>query len=122
MRAVLDSDILVDYLQGLDKAKREIERYSQPEISIISWMEIMTGADNPAEEKSCRDFLSRFFVHQLSIDIATEAVAVRKKYRIRLPDAIIWATARANGCLLVTRNTKDFSTKEPEIRVPYRVT
>src|SRR5450432_2004745 len=118
MRAVLDSDILIDYLQGLDKAKRELERYSQPEISIISWMEIMTGADNPAEEKSCRDFLARFTIHQLTVEIAEEAVVVRKKFRIRLPDAVIWATARANGCLLITRNTKDFSTKEPGIRVP----
>ena len=34
MRAIIDSDVLIDYLQGLDKAKREIERYSQREISI----------------------------------------------------------------------------------------
>ena len=121
MRAIIDSDILVDYLQGLDKAKRELDRYSQHEISIISWMEIMAGADTPEEEKACREFLSTFTIHQLSVEIATEAVQVRKEFRVRLPDAIVWATARINSCLLVTRNSKDFPAKEPGVRIPYSV-
>lgn len=119
MRAIIDSDVLIDYLQGLDKAKREVERYSQREISIISWMEIMTGADTPEEEKACGDFLSRFTVHYLSAEIATEAVKVRRQFRVRLPDAIVWATARVNACLLVTRNAKDFPAKDPGVRIPY---
>lgn len=121
MRAIIDSDVLIDYLQGLDKAKQELDRYSKREISIISWMEIMTGADTPQEEKDSREFLSTFTIHPLSVEIASEAVEIRKRFRIRLPDAIVWATARINGCLLVTRNTKDFPTKEPEVRIPYSV-
>ena len=121
MRAIIDSDVLIDYLQGLDKAKRELERYAQREISIISWMEVMTGADTPEEEKACREFLATFTVHQLSIEVAAEAVLVRKQFRVRLPDAIVWATARTNSCLLVTRNSKDFSPKEPGVRIPYSV-
>ena len=119
MKAIIDSDVLIDYLQGLDKAKREIERYDQPEISIISWMEVMSGADTPEEDKACRQFLARFTIHQLSVEIATEAVRVRKNFRVRLPDAIIWATARVNGCILVSRNSKDFPAKEPGVRIPY---
>jgi hypothetical protein len=46
---------------------------------------------------------------------------IRKKFRIRLPDAIVWATARTNGCLLVTRNARDFPAKEPGVRIPYSV-
>lgn len=121
MRAIIDSDVLIDYLQGLDKAKRELDRYSHPEISIISWMEIMAGADTPEEEKACKEFLSHFTIHQLSVEIASEAVDVRKKFRVRLPDAIVWATARTNSCVLVTRNSKDFKTTEPGVRIPYTV-
>ena len=121
MRAIIDSDVLIDYLQGLEKAKRELDRYSNREISIISWMEVMTGADTPEEEKDSREFLSTFTIHQLSVEIASEAVEIRKKFRIRLPDAIVWATARTNSCLLVTRNARDFSTKEPGVRIPYSV-
>jgi predicted nucleic acid-binding protein len=121
MRAIIDSDVLIDYLQGLEGAKKELERYSRREISIISWMEILAGAQGTEEEKACRDFLSGFTVHQLSIEIAAEAVKVRKKFRTRLPDAIVWATARTEGCLLVTRNSKDFPPSEPGVRIPYEV-
>jgi predicted nucleic acid-binding protein len=121
MRAIIDSDVLIDYLQGLDKARRELDRYAQREISIISWMEVVTGAESPEEEKACRDFLATFTIHQLSVEVAAEAVLIRKQFRVRLPDAIVWATARTNSCLLVTRNSKDFSPKEPGVRIPYSV-
>ena len=121
MRAIIDSDVLIDYLQGLEKAKRELDRYAKREISIISWMEVMTGADTPEEDKDCREFLSTFTIHPLSTEIASEAVEIRKASRLRLPDVIVWATARTNGCLLVTRNSRDFSPKEPGIRIPYAV-
>ena len=47
------------------------------------------------------------------------AVQLRKTKRIKLPDAIIWATAQVHQCLLVTRNTRDFDVNEPGVRVPY---
>lgn len=53
--------------------------------------------------------------------IAEEAVRLRRGTRIKLPDAIIWASAKANGALLVTRNTKDFPTDHPLVRIPYSV-
>ena len=40
MKAVFDSDVLVDYLVGLEKAKQEFDLYSEKCISIISWMEV----------------------------------------------------------------------------------
>ena len=121
MRAIIDSDVLIDYLQGSDRAKSELERYSRREISIISWMEIIEGADSPEDEKACLEFLSGFAVHHLSAEIAKEAVRIGKAFRIRLPDAIVWATARSEGCLLVTRNSKDFPQSEPGVRIPYKL-
>ncbi len=35
MKAVIDSDVLIDYLQGVPEAKAEIAKYSQPLYSII---------------------------------------------------------------------------------------
>lgn len=40
---------------------------------------------------------------------------------MRLPDAIIWASAQSQGALLVTRNSNDYPPEEPGIRVPYRL-
>lgn len=119
MRAIIDSDILIDYLQGVERARLELGRYRRREISIISWMEIMAGAESAEEEDACRGFLSTFVVHPLTDEIAAEAVRIRKQHRIRLPDAIVWATARSQDCLLVTRNQKDFPPSEPGVRQPY---
>ena len=121
MRAIIDRDVLIDYFQGLNQAKSELARYAKREMSIVSWMEIMAGTDSPDEEKACQGFLNSFTIHHLSMEVASEAVKIRKAFRIRLPDAIVWATARSQGCLLVTRNTRDFPASEPGIRIPYAV-
>jgi predicted nucleic acid-binding protein len=51
--------------------------------------------------------------------VAEEAVRIRRQRRLKLPDAIILATARVHGLVLVTRNTKDFDPADPAIRIPY---
>ena len=48
-------------------------------------------------------------------------VQLRRARRLRLPDALIWATDRRRGSLLVTRNTKDFPKDDPGVRVPYSI-
>jgi hypothetical protein len=52
--------------------------------------------------------------------VADEAARIRKEHKVGLPDAIVWATARVEGSLLVTRNSKDFPQKDPGIRIPYK--
>ena len=119
MRAVFDTNILVDYLNGIAKAQNEIARHRQGAISIISWMEVMVAARDEDDERVLTAFLGSFETLDLDRDTALEAVRVRRAHRMRLPDAIIWATARARGALLVTRNTKDFPRDDPAVRVPY---
>ena len=119
LRAILDSDVLIDFLQGQTKAEQELGRYADWEISVVTWMEVLSGAEGQKEEKECRRFLDSLKVHPLSTAVAEEAVQLRKKLRLRLPDAVIWATARTEGCLLVTRNHRHFPKDEPGIRIPY---
>lgn len=56
----------------------------------------------------------------MDLAVAQEAVRLRRAGRLRLPDAIIYATARVHGRTLVTRNTRDFPEGEPGVDVPYR--
>ena len=119
MRALFDTNILVDYLNGVERARDEINRHEERSVSIVSWMEVLVGAEKEDEEASIRDFLAGFQVLDVDRDTAEEAVRLRRGQRIRLPDAIIWATARVAGALLVTRNTKDFPSDDPGVRVPY---
>lgn len=118
MRAVIDTNILIDYLQGVPDAANELAAYATPAISVISWIEVMVGS-SPPTEPVVRAFLASFEQLPISARVSELAIQLRKSNRIKLPDALIWATAQANGCLLVTRNTRDFDPKAPGVRVPY---
>ena len=120
VKALFDTNILLDHIRGRDAARRELSLYGDRAISIISFMEVLVGT-TPATEANERAFLASFAVIPLDPVIAEDAAALRRATRIRLPDAIIWASARATGRLLVTRNTKDFPVGDPGIREPYRV-
>ncbi|MEP6507728.1 MAG: type II toxin-antitoxin system VapC family toxin [Gemmatimonadales bacterium] len=121
MNAVVDTNILIDYLNGSSKAKHELEAFETIYVSLVSWMEILVGAEDGEEKSTIREFLRRFRVHPIDEGVAERAVAIRRKNKIRLPDAIIWATAQQLGFLLVTRNTRDFPARDPGIRIPYRL-
>lgn len=121
MKAVIDTNVLIDYLNGHDAAAEEIARYREPIISRISWLEVLAGARPGQEEHAIRTFLRIFSLRELDDAVAEEAVDVRRRLRLRMPDAIILATARVIGCLLVTRNTRDFDPEWPEVREPYRL-
>jgi predicted nucleic acid-binding protein len=119
MKALIDSVILIDYLQGLAKAKAEINRYSEPLYSIISWMEVMCGAETEEEEASAKLLFRSMHRVDLTSRIAQKAVGERKHSGLKLPDAVILATADCEGCILVTRNTRDFDPRDPRVRIPY---
>ena len=119
MRALLDTNILIDYLRGVPEARDEIARYRQPAISAITWMEVMVGASDDREAARLRSFLAGFRLVPIDEEVSELAVAIRREHRTRLPDAIIRASARRIEGLLVTRNTKDFAADEPDVRVPY---
>jgi predicted nucleic acid-binding protein len=120
VNALLDSDVLLDFLDGHAAAAGEIARYRECCMSIVSWMELMAGARTNADEDIRRGFLAHFRIVPLTTSVAEEAVALQRKYRLKLPDAIIWASAISENCLLVSRNTKDFPTHHPGVRFPYR--
>lgn len=121
LKVVFDTNILIDYLSGIKGAKTEIGRYSSPAISLITWMEVLIGAESSEEEQAILGFLNRFEVVPITPAIAGLAVRLKREHRLRLPDAIIWATAQNRECLLVTRNTRDFPATHAGIRVPYKV-
>jgi predicted nucleic acid-binding protein len=116
--ALFDTNILIDHLNAVPQARAEIARYDDRAISIVTWMEVMVGASEEVADLT-RRFLDGFAVVALDDRIAERAVALRRAQRIKLPDAVIWATAQIAGRLLVTRNTKDFPINDPGIREPY---
>lgn len=120
MIAVFDTNIVIDALNGVSEADAEYSRYERVLISRITWMEVLIGAEG--DDSELRSFLETHFeIISLDLAVAETAVQLRRRHRIRLPDAIIWATARVNDAVLVTRNTKDFNPDWEGIRLPYTV-
>jgi predicted nucleic acid-binding protein len=120
VKALFDTNILIDYLNGVPDARNELDRYDEKAISIVTWMEVMVGAA-PAVETATRTFLACFGIVALDNGVAERAIAFRKARKAKLPDAIIWASAQADGLLLVTRNVKDFPVSDPGVRMPYKI-
>lgn len=119
LSALLDSCILIDFLAGREAARDCLADLDGAAISLVTWMEVVVGAVTPDEEAVVRGFLAAFEVLPVDGRVAEEAVLLRRTRRMKLPDAIILATARVHARSLVTRNTKDFEKGEPGIRVPY---
>lgn len=106
MKVVLDTNILVDYLNGFNPAKELIQSYKKLQISIITKMEILVGVKN--NQEIIKNFLNEFNIVFLNDEIVEIAVNIRKENKIKLPDAIILATANYTDSLFITRNVKDF--------------
>jgi predicted nucleic acid-binding protein len=120
VKALFDTNILIDFLRGLSSAREELNRYQDKAISVVTWMEVMAGAPM-LTDRGTREFLDGFDLVGLDEKIAERAVALRREYRLKLPDAIVWASAQVRAMLLVTRDTKGFPAGDPGVRMPYRV-
>ncbi len=78
-------------------------------ISIITRIEFLgfPGFSGDLKQKS-RDFLSYAVVLPLTPEVAERTIVLREKHSIKVPDAIIAATALTYDLTLITRNASDF--------------
>ncbi len=120
MKAVFDSNIVIDFLDGNPKANEVLSSSEYPIICIITWCEVLAGIKDEEKITEVKKFILDFFwIIQTDFDIAEMAVQIRKKRKLKLPDAMIYATAVVENCQLVTRNSKDFSIIDKRIIIPY---
>jgi predicted nucleic acid-binding protein len=114
-----DTNIIIDALARRQQALDELRRAGRPWISRITWIEVLAGVPPPARVETER-YLANYSIRELSPEIARRAADIRfQKRSLKLPDAVIFATAQEHGAILVTRNIKDFPATMPGIRIPY---
>jgi predicted nucleic acid-binding protein len=51
VKALFDTNILIDYLNGVENARAELRRQAEPMISTVSRMEVMVGVTGEQEAK-----------------------------------------------------------------------
>jgi predicted nucleic acid-binding protein len=116
---LLDTNILIDVLHG-EAVSLEWLRLNGngAAISVISWIEVLVGCE-PQEIGAVRGWLEGFPRLELDQAVAEEAVVCRQRFGLKVPDAVILATARCHGRTLVSRNSRDFGDSMEGVMVPY---
>jgi len=118
-RGLFDSNIII-YLSKRELPFSIVDQFDEIFISVITYMEILGfGFEDPNEEIFIKDLLSVFNTIFIDQKIADIVVKIRKKKRIKLPDAIISATAISEGLNLVTRNVEDFQDIDIKLTNPF---
>ena len=75
---------------------------------IVSFITLIEFLGYKNISKSSEDFISLAKVIEIDKPIIQCCIDLRKNYNIKLPDALIAATALARGLSLVTNNERDF--------------
>lgn len=120
LKYLLDSVILIDHFNGIEQATKFLEdQGTQSALSVITRAEVLVGFSEEAEPLAL-DLLDHFPVLPITTDIADAAARLRRRARLKLPDALQAAMAAANQLTLVTRNTRDFQPGgSPNVLIPY---
>jgi predicted nucleic acid-binding protein len=120
-RYLLDTNTVLDYMGNklAAKAKNLIAQVIDEEInlSVINKIELLGFSK---VEQDLVDFVACSNIHPMDDAIVDKTIEVRRLYKIKLPDAVIAATALQNGLILISRNTKDFKNiPKLEVIEPY---
>jgi predicted nucleic acid-binding protein len=99
---LIDTDVFIDHLRGSKALRAGRHRLHY---SVITRAELFAG--NSGTDLSAQ-LLAPF--REVAVDraVAERAGRVAREFTVRLPDALIAATALEHGLALVTRNRKDF--------------
>ncbi len=118
--ALIDADVLVDYLGGDARARRAVESFAHWSISVVTWLELMAQCPTGLEEPT-RAVLRRFECLSISESIADEALRLLQLHpALPQPRALAWATARVNQLCLVTADSAHSRDADDMVLLPYR--
>ncbi|MGD1937118.1 MAG: type II toxin-antitoxin system VapC family toxin [Cyanophyceae cyanobacterium] len=123
-RRFFDTNILIDFLNG-ELTVRDLVNHAMETqtayYSPITWIELLSYPQlTDTQAQAIRDFLHQQQIVELSEEILDRTAAIRRATRVKLPDALIAASAIESNCTLVTRNVKDFERIDTlEIENPY---
>jgi predicted nucleic acid-binding protein len=111
---LVDSDVLIWYMRGNQKAKEAIDRLDSFSISTVTYMELIQGIRNREELRLLRRFITQRQIKIVHIndEISQKALHYMEEYalshNLRMADSLIAATASILGTTLLTSNTRHY--------------
>lgn len=113
---LVDTNILIYHTRGSSRSTEflaDLISRSSFFISILTEIEFL-GWDKHTPEgfEKCKKLIETARIYPVNEAVATRAIELKRKTRIKLADAVIAATAIEQGLNLATRNTEDFKAVE----------
>ena len=111
---LIDTDILIWYLRGNQKAYDFIHGIGEFAISAVTYMELVQGMRNKNELRALKQALKQWRVKIIYIteEISAQALFYVEAYflshSMQLADALIGATSTSHGMTLYTANDKHY--------------
>lgn len=99
---LVDTDVFIDHLRGAAELRPGRHRLSY---SVVTRAELVAGS---SATDLVDQLLEPFRELPVDRDVAQRAGRLRREAGVRLPDALIAATALERAAGLVTRNRRDF--------------
>jgi predicted nucleic acid-binding protein len=111
---LIDTDVLIWYLKGNEKARVIIEKQKGFSISVVTYIELVRGMRNKNElnelRKAFRDWTTRILY--INEEISAKAMFYIEKHflshSLKLADSLICATALTNGLSILTGDDKHY--------------
>jgi len=115
-KVIFDTDVLIWYLRGREKARRFIEdiAHERRMLSSLTLMELLQGCRNQQEAREVKAFVSENMSLVIHPDetISRRAIALLEQHAfshgLRVVDAIIAASALETASSLATANVKHY--------------
>lgn len=109
---LLDTNVIIDYM-ALNFCKDTTATLSNIidtslNLSFISKIEIFVYELSGPEKEIFNDLFELSNIFLINDEIIATTIELRKKYKIKIPDAIIAATCICNNLILLSNNKKDF--------------
>jgi predicted nucleic acid-binding protein len=113
---IFDNNVLIYLSKYILQPERILKE--KIAISVITKIEVLGFAFKNNEEHSLlSDICNELKITPLSDLIVEGTIKLRKNYRIKLPDAIIYATALVENVPLLTNNINDFKSLDGKVKL-----
>ncbi len=119
-KAVLDSNVIIFASKEMIDVDEMLSRYDDFYASVITYIEVYAfDFQNTVEKDIADEIFTNLEIIELNQEIADQAVLYRrnKSKKIKLPDAIILATAKYLNADLLTDDWDDFQNLDSSISV-----